>query len=292
MDLKVGVVGLGIMGGAMARNMLRNGLSVAGFDLSEEMRERFSSAGGRAASSIEELAASCQVMFTSLPTAAAFKSVVGSLRQAEIRGKIIVEVSTLSHATKRAALEDLSGAGAVLLDCPVSGTGAQAEKQDLVVFGSGDRAAFDAVLPALSGMSRRQLYLGDFGSGTTMKFIANHLVAIHNAAAAEAFVLAGKAGLDLQQVYETLSDSAATSRMFQVRGPLMVQGKYDEPTARISMFLKDLDVIGDFARSMRCPTPLFDATSQLYVAATNSGYSDFDSAAVKKVLDTLAGVDR
>lgn len=159
-----------------------------------------------------------------------------------------------------------------------------------MVFGSGHKEAFHQALPALEGMSRRQLYLGEFGAGTTMKLIANHLVAIHNTAAAEALVLAQKSGLDLQQVYDVLTDSAGTSRMFQVRGPLMVQGKYDEPTARISMFMKDLDLIGEFGRGLRCPTPLFDATSQLYVAATNAGYADLDSAAVKKVLEAMGGV--
>lgn len=292
MQARIGVIGLGIMGGAIARNLVRNGMPVVGFDVAQQALQGLASAGGSPASSIPALAAEADIIFTSLPTVAAFDRVVADLCQCRIRDRIIVDMSTLPHATKSDARQALAGAGAILLDCPLSGTGAQAEKQDLVVFGSGDRAAFDAVVPALQRFSRRQVYLGDFGAGTTMKFIANHLVAIHNAAAAEAFVLAQKAGLDLHLVYDTLHDSAATSRMLQVRGPMMVQGTYTEPTARISMFLKDLDCIGDFATSMRCPTPLFDATTQLYYAASNAGLDDADTAAVKTVLDRLSGRDR
>ena len=128
-----------------------------------------------------------------------------------------------------------------MLDCPVSGTGAQAARKDLVIFGSGDADAFKRSLPVMAGMSRAQRYLGAFGNGSVMKYIANLLVSIHNLAAAEAMVLGMKAGLDPALLYDTLSDSAGTSRMFEVRGPLMRDAHYDQATATIRTHLKDRD---------------------------------------------------
>ena len=111
---------------------------------------------------------------------------------------------------------------------PVSGTGAQAANKDLVVFASGDEAAFERCREVLAGMSRAQKYVGAFGNGSRMKFIANHLVTIHNLASAEAFVLGEMAGLDPALVFDVIVDSAGSSRMFQIRGPMMVRGQYDE----------------------------------------------------------------
>ncbi len=290
----VGVIGLGIMGGAMARNLVANGFAVTGYDTQAEAGERLRAAGGRVADSLAGVLAAADVVFTSLPTVAAFESVVAELAalapQYQGKSKTVIEVSTLPLVVKHRAHDTLQAAGCTLLDCPVSGTGAQAAKQDLVVFGSGDEAAWQAVDAIVAGMSRRRLHLGKFGNGTTMKFLANHLVAIHNAAAGEAFALARRAGVDLGTVFETLQDSAATSRMYQMRGPLMVEGRYDEPTARIEMFMKDLDVIGEFAAGLRCPTPLFNMATQMYYAAHSAGLSQQDTAAVTTVFDRLAGV--
>ena len=195
-------------------------------------------------------------------------------------------------AVKKAALAGLAGSGCTMLDCPVSGTGAQAAKKDLVVFGSGDPDAFEAARPALEGMSRKQVFLGEFGKGSAMKFLANHLVNIHNVAAAEAFTLAAKAGIDPSTLFETLQDSAGSSRMFQIRGPLMVAGRYDQPTARIDMFMKDLHIIGEFAAGLNCPVPLFSASTQLYHSAMSQGLAGEDTAAVLRVLEGMAGVRR
>jgi putative dehydrogenase len=288
----VGVVGLGIMGGAIARNMVKNGMKVVGYDPTASAAERLRDSGGTPLASIEEVVKVSSVILTSLPTVDVFRSATLAIAAAEPQGRIVIEVSTMPLADKEQARAALEQAGCVLLDCPISGTGAQADTQDLVIFGSGVTEAYDAVKVVLEGFSRKQIYLGAFGNGTKMKFIANHLVGIHNAAAAEAFTLAGKAGIDLQTVFDALQDSAGTSRMFQLRGPLMVKGAYSPPTARISMFLKDLDVIGEFAANLRCPTPLFSATTQLYYAALNQGLAESDTAAVCKVLEDAAGVHR
>ncbi len=200
----------------------------------------------------------------------------------------------LAPATLRQASTFLPTAaqGKILLDCPVSGTGAQAARKDLVIFASGDEMAFERCREVFAGMSRAQKYVGAFGNGSRMKFIANHLVTIHNLAAAEAFVLGEMAGLDPALVFDVIADSAGASRMFQIRGPMMVRGQYDEPTATMTTHLKDLDIIGKFAADLHCPTPLFSAAAQFYHAGVAQGRGGQDTGAVCAVLEKLAGIER
>ena len=292
----VGVVGLGIMGGAMAANLVQAGFRVIGYDVAVDATERLRANGGKPAASIAEVMREAPITIVSIATVKALEAVYAEIAATlgDDRGahRIIIDTCTMPLAVKQQALERLAGTGAHLLDCPLSGTGAQAAKKDLVVLGSGDAGAFDKARPVLEAVSRKQFYLGAFGKGSTMKFIANHLVNIHNVAAAEAFTLAAKAGLDLGVVYDTLQDSAATSRMFQMRGPLMVADHYQPPTARIDLHLKDLDIISGFAEQLRCPVPLFTQATQLYHAAKSQGLGGEDTASVMRVLEQLAGVQR
>ena len=288
----VGVIGLGIMGGAFGANLIKAGHQVFGYDISANPVAQLNAAGGNAMSSMEAVLRSAAITITSLPTVTAFEAVFAEMAPLLKPGHIVIETCTMPLDVKQAAYEKLQAAGAHLLDCPVSGTGAQAAKKDLVVLGSGDAAAFEKARPALEGISRKQLYLGGFGKGSMMKYIANLLVNIHNVAAAEAFTLASKAGLDLQLVYDTLQDSAGSSRMFQMRGPLMVADNYQPPSARISLHMKDLDIISRFADGLHCPVPLFNMATQLYHAASSQGMGAEDTAAVCRVLEQLAGVER
>jgi putative dehydrogenase len=164
--------------------------------------------------------------------------------------------------------------------------------KDLVILGSGDGAAFVRCAAVFAGMSHVQRYLGPFGRGSIIKYIANHLVTIHNVAAAEAIVLLIKAGMDPALVYDTLADSAGTSRMFQMRGPLMRDENYDVPTATIRMQLKDISIIDAFAADLDCALPVYAAASQVYHAGAALGRKEQDTAAVCAVLETMHGIDR
>ena len=292
-ELSVGVVGLGIMGSAMAGHLRAAGFPVTGFDVVDDRVAALVEQGGTGAGSPAEVAAASDVVITSLATVAAVQAVVegaDGLAAGAREGLVVVDTNTMPLAVKEQARDHLQAVGVTMLDCTLSGTGAQAARRDLVVFASGDETAYARALPALEAVSRSVEYLGEFGTGSKMKFIANLLVAIHNVATAEAFLLARQAGLDAQQVYDVISTGAGTSRMFEVRGPMMVADSYDDASARMSMFIKDVDIIDQFARSVGVPLPLFSTTIPLYTAGVAQGRADQDPAAVLAVLEVLAGL--
>lgn len=194
-------------------------------------------------------------------------------------GTLVVDTSTLPIELKLRAREALSEKGAVLLDCPLSGTGDQARTGDVVVFSSGKAEDVARCAPVLEAFSRSHHYVGEFGAGSKMKFVANLLVAIHNVAAAEAMMLARACGLDLDQTLEVIADSAATSRMWEVRGSKMVEDEY-EPGIRLNLFEKDLRIISSFARDNGAPAPLLAASVELYEQALKAGDGALDSAVV------------
>jgi len=192
---------------------------------------------------------------------------------------------------KEAAREALAATGKILLDCPLSGTGAQAARKDLVVFASGDEAAYQRCAAIFAGISRVQRYLGAFGNGSKMKFVANLLVAVHNVASAEAMVLGVKAGLDPETIVKVIACGAGMSRVFELRAPLMAQRDY-APTMKIDIWQKDMAIIADFAASLGVPLPTFAASAPLYDAAQAAGLGAQDTAAVAEVIAERAGLQR
>ena len=288
----VGMIGLGIMGSAMSANLIRAGFNVAGYDVAVQRRKDHKKAGGTAARSCQEVGKTCEIIVTSLPSADALLDTAKNLAALARSRQVVIETSTLPIPVKEEARKLLAARGVILLDCPLSGTGAQARAKDLVVYASGDRKAYRRVIPVLEGFARAHYYVGSFGAGSKMKFVANLLVAIHNVAAAEAMVLAMKAGLDPAMVLKVVSDGAGNSRMLQVRGPMMVKGDYSDATMKLQIWQKDMNIIGDFARARDCPTPLFSASAPIYVAAMAMGRKAEDTAAVCAVLEQMANCPR
>jgi putative dehydrogenase len=184
----------------------------------------------------------------------------------------------------------LAGVDIVMLDCPLSGTGAQAVTRDLALYGSGDEPAFARCREAFAAFARVSHYLGAFGNGSRMKFVANLLVAVHNVAAAEAMVLGTKAGLDPERILEVIGSGAGTSRIFELRGPMMARGVYTPPTATMNVLQKDSAIIAAFARALGVDTPMLTAAAPLYDEAETQGYADEDVGAVHAVLARRAGL--
>ena len=225
MDKTVGIVGLGIMGGAIARNLVDRGWRVIGFDTDAGKRAELAAANVIIADNVAQVARDAPVIMTSLPTPAAVETVAKAIANSGQSPRIVIELSTLTLADKLRFEAILKRAGHIALDCPLSGTGAQARMRDLVVYASGDSAAIARCAGLFSDFAKQSADLGVFGNGSRMKFVANHLVAIHNVATAEAMILAERAGLDPKKVVEMVGPGAGGSRMFQMRAPMMVEAE-------------------------------------------------------------------
>jgi L-threonate 2-dehydrogenase len=292
MATTVGMIGLGIMGGAMARNMVKAGITVIGYDIDPSAIGTARKAGVGIAKDVAELCQTASDIIVSLPSSKAVQATAKAIAAAPARMRTVVETSTLSLDDKNACAQILTDAGHVALDCPLSGTGSQAQTKDLVIYASGSDAAIKRLDPVFLGFGRKVQNLGAFGNGTKMKLVANLLVAIHNVAASEAMVLGMKAGLDPHQIVDVISSGAGTSRVFELRAPMMAANTYLPATMRSRTWKKDMTVIGDFASGLDCPTPLFNLTGALYDAALAMGRDAEDVGAVCTVLEAMAGLKR
>ncbi len=289
----VGIIGLGIMGGAFARHLLAARFKVIGCDVAAARCSALRRLGGTPVASPAAVAGAAPVIITSLPSVAAFDAVLfgtNGIAAGARRGAIVVEASTLPLEIKQRAQQRLAALGITLLDCPISGTGAQAAVKDIVIYASGEQGACARCRPVFAGFARNAYYCGAFGTGSKLKYIANLLVTIHNLSAAEAFVLAERSGVDLELMYRVIKDGAGSSRMFEVRGPLMAKRRYSPATMKVDVYQKDIAIIKAFAAGLRCPTPLFTLSKRFYDAAMKSGFAKEDTAAVHAVLRDVARV--
>ena len=288
----VGVIGLGIMGGSIARNLVEAGFQVVGTDPDSEAAERARAAGVSIVGSAQEVAEQALHIVTSLPSAPAAQSTARAIASITGEPRMVAELSTLALEDKLAFAAVLQAAGHIPLDCPLSGTGAQARTRDLVVLASGDVHAIKQLDAIFMGFARKVCSLGTFGNGSRMKFVANHLVAIHNVASAEAMVLGMKAGLDPHQIVDVIGAGVGASKIFDLRAPMMADNHYKPATMKCDVWQKDMSVIGKFAASVGAPLPVFDATRPIYDAGIADGHGDEDTAAVCAVLEKMAGLVR
>ena len=290
--MKTGIIGVGIMGSAIARNLVAAGIEVTGYDIAPARQQELTAMGAKAAGAAAEVGAAADIILTSLPSIAALDETAAALAASARKGSVVAELSTLPIEVKERNRERLARAGIALLDCPLSGTGAQAVTRDLVVFASGERAAVERCAPVFAGFARLTHYLGEFGNGSRMKFVANLLVAIHNVATAEAMALGIKAGLKPDDIVRVIASGAGNSRVFELRAPLMARGEYLPATMKIDIWQKDMAAIGDFAKQLGVALPTFAATVPVYNAAIGQGLGPADTAAVCTVLEQMAGISR
>ena len=288
-----GVIGLGIMGGSFAGHLVAAGVRTLGYDLLPAHGDRLNAKGGQSCASARAVALEADVVITSLPHAKALEEALfddEGIASAGRSGILVVETSTLSLDVKERARARLAETGIAMLDAPVSGTGAQAKMKDISVFASGARADLERAHGLLAQFSRSVRYVGAFGAGSKVKYIANLLVAIHTLAAAEALVLGEKAGLEPAELLDLLANSAAASRMLEIRGPTMAANAYATPMMKVDVFQKDIEIISNFAREAGCPIPLFSASLPFFSAACAQDMSGYDTAAVISVLRQIAGL--
>jgi 3-hydroxyisobutyrate dehydrogenase-like beta-hydroxyacid dehydrogenase len=280
------------MGGAFAQNLIAAGWHVIGHDSAPARRRAMAKRGVEIAADAADVARRARSVITSLPKPSALVETATAIAKAGVPRRVIIEMSTFALEDKSKAEAVLRKADHAMLDCPVSGTGAQALTKDLVVYASGDSREIKRLRGLFSGFTRAVHDVGPFGNGSRMKYVANLLVAIHNVASAEAMVLGMKAGLPPQLIFDLIKTGAGNSRIFELRAPMMVKNSYVNPSMKISVWQKDMNVIGSYARKIAVPTPMFDASKAIYAKALRSGHSAEDTAAVCAVLEKMAGVKR
>jgi L-threonate 2-dehydrogenase len=290
----VGVIGLGIMGGAMAAALRDADFEVVGFDIAKSARNRLKRAGGQPLASSTAVAAAADVVITSLATVAALEDAIGKIVAARRPNRsvrlLVIEMSTLPIADKERARDRLTAAGIGILDCPISGTAVRMKVGGWSIFMSGDIKDVKRAAPIVGVFTAKAPYVGAFGNGTKMKFIANHLVAIYNVAYGETMTFARKLGLAPAQVLELIGGGILGTGVFKLRGAMMVERKYSPPTMKIEVWQKDMQVIGDMAKAVGCPTPLFTACAPIYTAAMAQGRALQDTASVCEVIGAMAGI--
>lgn len=288
MSGEIGIVGLGVMGGATGRHLLAAGFEVHGFDVDPSRREEFAAMGGTVGDSPADVAVRVDTIVTWLPSPEALAETVEQVVNTARSGAVLIEMGTLALSAKQAARRRLAAAGVEMLDCPVSGTGRQAEDATLVVFGSGPKGVFDSRISVFEPMGTWR-YLGEFGNGTVMKFVANLLVTVHTLAAAEAHNLAAAAGMDPELVQHVIAEGVGSSRMWEIRGSMMATGTYEPPAGRLDIIKKDAGLIAEYAGEKGVATPALDLALDLYRAASAEGLGALDAAAIRLHLQHLGG---
>ena len=289
---RVGLIGLGTMGNIMARSLVEAGHEVFGHDPSLASRARLRRCGGRALASNTEVARAAEVLICSLPSSAALRAVVADLQQAGAPAarQLVIETSTLPLADKVAAAAALRRQGRQMVDAPISGTAMPNPQQGWIMYLGGTRAACREAATLARSFTLNAPHVGALGMGTKLKFAANHLVAIYNVAYAEMVTLCRRMGLDPALALQHLGHSPylGTGAM-RLRVPFMIERRYEPATMKISLWQKDLQVIGELARSLHCPTPLLDTCASIYTATMAMGLGEVDTAATAEVLGRMAG---
>lgn len=279
--MMIGIVGVGLLGHAVASRLRAAGHDVVGHDVAPACLERLAALGGRPARSAAEVARAAEVVCTILPSLATVEdAILGPEGLAGARpGLTIVQMSTISPSLTERLARETAARGAVFLDCPISGTSGMVAQGHGVIFVGGDRAPYERWKPLLESILPRAVHVGRPGQAMVLKLVANLLVALNSAATAEAITLARRGGLDPQIVLDVLGTGAATSRMLEVRGPMMVKGEFP-PQMKLDLFMKDLHLIQDAAGAAGARVPLTDVAERLYAAAQAAGHGGDDLAAV------------
>jgi 3-hydroxyisobutyrate dehydrogenase-like beta-hydroxyacid dehydrogenase len=282
----VGVIGLGLLGRAVATRLRAAGHDVIGHDIVPERVKTLVTLGGRAGGSVAGVAEAADPVCVLLPTLAAVEEVVlgpGGIAAAGRPGQTVLQLSTISPALTERLARECAARGLGFLDCPVSGTSGMVERGEGIILVGGERALYERWRPLLERVLPRAVFIGAAGQAMTLKLVANLLVALHSAAAAEALTLAERAGLDTRLALDVLTASAATSRMLEVRGPMIVRREFP-PQMKLDLFMEDLHLIQEAARAVGAPLPLTDVAERLYGAAEAAGHGGEDLASVVTAL--------
>ena len=289
---RIAIVGVGLLGSAVASRLLAGGFAVTGYDSRPEQLRGLAPRGLRPASSPKDAVSGADAVFTILPSLETVERVIlgpEGLLQSLPRAATLIQMSTISPTLTRRLGEAAASAGIGFLDAPMSGTSAMVERGDCTIFAGGDAALVEACRPVFAAIARRTVHVGPIGSASLAKLATNLLVGLNTAALAEALVLGVKGGLTPQALLDILKDSAAASKMVDIRGPLMVEHRFD-PQMKLDLFLKDFRLMLEEAQRLGVALPLTSLTQQICAATAAAGRGGEDLAALITTLERLSGL--
>ena len=289
---RIAVIGLGSMGFGMATSLKRAGFEVTGYDVAGEAVARFVADGGKGAQTPAQAAHQADIVICVVLNAAQTETVLfgkDGVAETLVKDAVFVSSATMDPEVARRLAKQLEATGRHYLDAPISGGAQRAAQGELTILASGSALAFAKARPALDAMAAKLYELGDAaGQGAAFKMINQLLAGVHIAAASEAMTFAAKQGLDLQKVYEVITASAGNSWMFENRMPHVISGDY-KPRSAVEIFVKDLGIVQDMARSARFPAPLASAALQMFLMAAASGMGRDDDASVARLYGRISG---
>ncbi len=290
--MQVGFIGLGQMGRHMAARILGAGFNLTVHDLRPEAATHLLEQGAQWANTPENLAQSCQIVFSSLPTPQDVEQVVfgtNGLRAGWKEGDIYVDLSTNSPATIRQIAESARTVGVAVLDAPVSGGPAGAELGTLSIMVGGDAGALEQARVVIQAFAQKIFHVGDVGCGNVVKLVNNMMLATYSAIAAEGFVLGMKAGIDPQTLWDIITVSSGNSVAVQRFAQTVLKGSFS-PAFRLSLACKDMGLAIELGKQCDVPLPLGSAVQQKLIEAKAAGYGDDDVDSIILRLEELVGV--
>jgi L-threonate 2-dehydrogenase len=290
---KICVIGLGSMGFGMANSLKRRGFAVTGCDVLADALDRFVKEGGKRARTPAEAATGAGIVVSVVLNAAQTETILfgeNGVAETLAQDAVFVSCATMDPDVARKLANQLEATGRHYLDAPISGGAQRAAQGELTILASGSPAAFAKARPALDAMAAKLYELGDApGLGAAFKMVNQLLAGVHIVAAAEAITFAARQGLDLRKVYDVITASAGNSWMFENRMRQVLEGDY-KPRSAVEIFVKDLGIVQDMARSARFPTPLASAALQMFLGAAGSGMGHDDDASVARLYGRISGV--
>ncbi|MCP5519027.1 MAG: NAD(P)-dependent oxidoreductase [Verrucomicrobiales bacterium] len=280
---RVGLVGVGLLGAALAERLIAGGRRVLGFDVDPARLRVLDQVGGESAVSAEDVVAHCDTVVLSLPTSRIVAALLGELIPRLTSRHVLLDTTTGAPDDAVRAGERVGAVGAAYLDSTVSGSSEQVRRGEGLVMVGGDREAFELCRPLLERLADRVVHVGPVGSGAKMKLATNLVLGLNRAALAEGLAFAGALGLDPAQTLAILQASPAASRIMEAKGPKMVTGDF-RPQARLSQHLKDVRLILELGRETGARLPLSETHRTLLKEAEAAGWGGLDNSAIFKTL--------
>lgn len=291
--MKTGFIGLGIMGKPMAKNLLKAGYRLVVFDVNAAPMKELEAAGAETASSPKEVAEKCEVVVTMLPNSPHVRAVVlgpkGVIEGAG-PGKTVIDMSSIAPLASREIASLLAEKGVEMLDAPVSGGEPKAIDGTLSVMVGGKKDVFERCYPVMKAMAGSVVRVGDAGAGNVAKLANQIVVALNIAAMSEALVLAAKAGVQPDLVYQAIRGGLAGSTVLDAKAPLVMDRKFS-PGFRVNLHIKDLGNVLETSREIGVPLPLTAAVMEMMQALKVDGLGDADHCSLVRHYEKMAHVE-